>query len=200
MPEENKDSLRTLRHKRIKRVKKWLRPLPRRTNLHKYPILKWFAGYARKCSYIWSFKRQNMVPALYLGWIIALIPMYGLQMITAFLLSIVLRANCLVAMGLQWITNPFTIPFIMVAQYEIGDYIIVNFFNANANVGNQLLEKLRNTTFETLLSDLWSSISDWNVIIHLISATLLGGFIIAIIGALLSHLGYVIYIKRFKTK
>ena len=83
---EQLDSATALRYARIRRVKKLLRPMPRRTNLHKYPVIKWFANYARKCSYIWSFKRANVISAIYLGWIIALIPMYGLQMLTAFIL------------------------------------------------------------------------------------------------------------------
>ncbi len=197
---EQLDSTTALRYARIRRVKKLLRPMPRRTNLHKYPVIKWFANYARKCSYIWSFKRANVISAIYLGWIIALIPMYGLQMLTAFILCLPFRANCLVAMALQWITNPLSIPFIMVGQYMLGDYIIVKFFNASESVGQRLLENLRKSSFEELLATLWNTISDWGVIAHLVSATLLGGFIIAICGAIVSHIAYALYLKRFEIK
>ena len=82
----------------------------------------------------------------------------------------------------------------------LGDYIIVKFFNASASVGKSLLENLRKSSFEELLATLWNTISDWGIIAHLITATLLGGFIIAICGAIVSHIAYVLYLKRFETK
>lgn len=123
--------------------------------------------------------------------------MYGLQMAVAFIFSLLFRANCLVAMALQWITNPLSIPFIIVFQYKLGDYIIVNMFGASQSVGALLLEKLKSSTFETVLGNLWETISDTSVILHLVAATLLGGFIIAIVGAVLSHVGYIWYLRRY---
>ncbi len=187
-----------LRYKRVRRLKALLRPLPRRTNLHRYPVLKWIAPLARRCSYIWSFKSTYVISAFYIGWIIALIPMYGLQMICAFLFCLLLRGNCIVAMLLQWITNPLTIPFIIVFQYKLGDWFIVKFFGANPKVGAELLAKLKGTTFETLLADLWSTISDWSIILHLVAATLLGGLLVALTGAVISHISYVVYVRMHR--
>ena len=96
------------RYRRIRYLKRILRPMPRRYNLHKYPILKWFAASARKRDYLWSLRDSNMIRAIYIGWFIAFIPVYGLQMILAFVFCFLLKANCLVAMALQWITNPLT--------------------------------------------------------------------------------------------
>ena len=56
-----------LRFKRIRRLKRWMRPLPRRSNIHNYPVLKWFSATAYKRSYLWSFKGDAMKPALFLG-------------------------------------------------------------------------------------------------------------------------------------
>ena len=82
----------------------------------------------------------------------------------------------------------------------LGDYIIVKFFNASESVGQRLLENLRKSSFEELLATLWNTISDWGVIAHLVSATLLGGFIIVICGAIVSHIAYALYLKRFEIK
>ena len=36
------------KRRRIRRLKRWLRPLPRRANVRRYPVLNWFAIAARK--------------------------------------------------------------------------------------------------------------------------------------------------------
>lgn len=106
--------------RRIRRVKKWLRPLPRRTNIHRYPILKFFAEAARKRIYIWSFRVENAVPAIYAGSILTLMPLYGIQVPLAFLLALVLRANLPILAGLQIVSNPLTVLPIWFAAYQIG--------------------------------------------------------------------------------
>ena len=110
--------------RRIRRVKKWLRPLPRRTNIHNYPILKIFAEAARKRTYIWSFRVENAVPSIYAGSILTLMPLYGIQIPTAFLLALLLRANLPILVGLQVVSNPLTILPIWFASYQIGQMIL----------------------------------------------------------------------------
>jgi uncharacterized protein len=94
---------------RKKRLKRILKPLPRRGNVERYPIVKWFANAARKRPYLWSFKRQNVLPAVYVGTILSLMPTYGIQLIIAFAAAWLIRANLTVMVGLQFITNPLTI-------------------------------------------------------------------------------------------
>lgn len=110
--------------RRIRRVKRWLRPLPRRTNIHRYPILKWFAEAARKRIYIWSFRVENAVPAIYSGSVLTLMPLYGIQVPTAFILALLLRANLPILVGLQVVSNPLTVWPIWLADYQIGRAII----------------------------------------------------------------------------
>ena len=95
--------------RRMRRVKKWLRPLPRSTNIHSYRILKFFAVAARKRTNIWSFRVENAVPAIYAGSILTLMPLYGIQIPSAFLLALLLRANLPIPLGLQVVSNPLTI-------------------------------------------------------------------------------------------
>lgn len=86
-----------------------LRPLPRRANVHRYPVVRWFADWARKAPWLWSYKHAHVAPALYVGSVLALLPLYGIQLLLAFLLAFALRANLTVMVALQFLTNPFTL-------------------------------------------------------------------------------------------
>ena len=110
--------------RRMRRVKKWLRPLPMSTNIHSYRILRFFAVAARKRTNIWSFRVENAVPAIYAGSILTLMPLYGIQIPSAFLLALLLRANLPIPLGLQVVSNPLTILPIWFAAYQIGQMIL----------------------------------------------------------------------------
>lgn len=112
------------RFRRIRRLKKWMRPLPRRSNIHRYPVLKWFAKTAYDRSYLWSFKGNAMVLALFWGIWIAMLPIVGIQMIVVFFLALIVRANLPLIVALQWISNPLTMAPIYFADYEIGLLIL----------------------------------------------------------------------------
>jgi uncharacterized protein (DUF2062 family) len=94
---------------RRKRVRRLLRPLPSRANIHRYPVIKWFAEHARRRPYLWSFKRAQIMPALYVGSVIALLPLVGIQIAVAFAAALLFRANLTVMVALQMLTNPFTV-------------------------------------------------------------------------------------------
>lgn len=94
---------------RRRRLRRLLRPLPRRANLARYPVLKWFAAHARRASFLWSFKRANVLPSVYVGSVLAFLPLYGLQLPLAFGAALGVRGNLTVMTALQFITNPFTI-------------------------------------------------------------------------------------------
>ena len=116
--EEWLEKLRQKRHERIRRVKRLMRPLPRRSNVHRYPFLKWFAQTARKRSYLWSFRRQYIIPAIYVGCILSMLPIYGIQVPLAFFLAIVLRCNLMIMIATQFITNPVTaVPLYTIACF-----------------------------------------------------------------------------------
>lgn len=112
------------RFKRIRRLKRFMRPLPRRSNIHKYPGLKWFSDSAYKRSYLWSFKGSSMRPALFWGMIISLSPLVGIQMLVAFFVALYVRANLPLIVALQWISNPFTMGPIYFADYKIGRVLL----------------------------------------------------------------------------
>ena len=109
-----------LKFKRIRRIKKFLRPLPRRSNVHRYPVLKWFSQTAYKRSYLWSFRRTEISSALFWGIWISMLPIVGVQMIVVFFVSLLVRANLPLIVALQWISNPLTMGPIYFADYKIG--------------------------------------------------------------------------------
>ncbi len=100
-------------YQQLLRRRRWLRrllrPLPRRANVRRYPIIKWFAERAGRYPFLWSLKRQHVLPALYAGSVLALMPLYGVQLPLALLVAVLLRANLTITVALQFITNPFTI-------------------------------------------------------------------------------------------
>lgn len=108
----------------MRRAKRFLRYLPRRAVLHRYPFIKFFAGTARKQPYLWSFRTQYVIPALYAGSIISFMPLYGVQIPLAFGAALLFRANLMVTVALQFITNPFTVIPIYTAAYHLGNFIL----------------------------------------------------------------------------
>ena len=94
---------------RRRRLRRLLRPLPRRANLARYPVLKWFAAQARRAAFLWSFKRPNVLASLYAGSVLAFLPVYGLQLLLGFAAALGLRGNLTVMIALQMIVNPLTL-------------------------------------------------------------------------------------------
>lgn len=112
--------LNEARWRRLRRVKRWLRPLPRRTNIHRYPVLKFFAATAKKRVFLWSFREEHAIPAIYAGAILTLLPIYGIQLPLSLALALLLRANLPILAALQIISNPLTVIPLWVANYQIG--------------------------------------------------------------------------------
>lgn len=118
---------RAERAARFGRIKRWLKPLPRRSNLARYPVLRHFAAAARRAPHLWSFQRPAVRRAIYLGSIVAFQPIYGLHLLVALGAAIVLRANLAVTTALLFITNPLTAGPIYYAAYHIGIRMLQTF-------------------------------------------------------------------------
>lgn len=109
---------------RRRRLRRWLRPLPRRANVARYPVVKWFADAARRRPYLWSFKRKHVLVSLYAGAVLALMPVYGLQLLLGLALAVWLRGNLTVMVALQMVTNPLTLGPIYYATHALGAWLI----------------------------------------------------------------------------
>ncbi|PIX61304.1 MAG: hypothetical protein COZ47_02690 [Lysobacterales bacterium CG_4_10_14_3_um_filter_64_11] len=111
-------------HRTLKQRRGWLRkllrPLPRRANVARYPVIKWFAVMARRLPFLWSFRRQHVLPALYLGCVLSLLPVYGIQFGLALVFALLVRGNVTVLMGLQLLTNPLTVVPAYGLTYRVG--------------------------------------------------------------------------------
>ncbi|PJF37773.1 MAG: DUF2062 domain-containing protein, partial [Phototrophicales bacterium] len=101
--------------------------MPRRATLHNYPFIKFFAESARKRAYLWSFRVSEVIPAIYAGSIISFLPLYGIQIPLAFACALLFRANLMILVGLQFITNPVTIVPIYSLEYFLGDMVLKAF-------------------------------------------------------------------------
>lgn len=177
--------IRTKRFARIRLIKKLLRPLPRRTNIHRYPILRRFAQTARTNSYLWSFRSSEVVPALYAGWILALLPVYGLQVLLAFILALGLRANLMILVGLQFVTNPLTIGPLYWMEYHVGHFFLSLFFEN---------KEISLTLFREFLSG--QGKLDVKVAFYLFKATSIGAIIIGYFAAFITSFIYQFMAKR----
>jgi hypothetical protein len=102
------------------RTRRMLRRLPRRSNVVRYPLIKYWGQGARKRGYLWSWKQPNVSRALYVGWIVTLMPFGGIQILLAALLAVVFKANLTVAAGLQFVSNPLTAAPLYVSTYFVG--------------------------------------------------------------------------------
>ncbi len=117
---------------RIRRIKRLLRFLPRKSNVHTYPIIRIFAATARKTPFLWSFKVPEVVRALYTGCILTFLPLLGVQIPLAFGAAFLFRANLPIILGLQFLSTPFTVPIIYTAAYFIGDFLLSIFGSETA--------------------------------------------------------------------
>lgn len=116
--------VRARRHVRIRRAKQFLRPLPRKATLHRWPFLKRFADTARKRPYLWSFRTREVGISLYIGFVIAFLPIVGIQFILAFAAAWTLRSNLPIIMGTQLVTNLATMWAIYPALNIFGNRIL----------------------------------------------------------------------------
>ncbi len=117
-----------IKRRQLLRRRRWarrlLRPLPRRANVHRYPVIKWFAQRAKRYPFLWSLGRAQVLPALYAGMVLSLSPLYGVQILLALGLALLLRANLTITVGLQMIVNPLTIAPIYGLTAWLGSWLM----------------------------------------------------------------------------
>lgn len=120
MPDDAFHHARSEHHARIRRLKWWLRLMPRRAVLHRYPFIGRFAHLLRDRFHLWSFRKAHVRPAYYLGSILSFLPVMGIQLPLALVLSLLFRTNFMILGGLQFITNPLTAAPIYYGTYQLG--------------------------------------------------------------------------------
>ncbi|ADE54753.1 DUF2062 domain-containing protein [Coraliomargarita akajimensis] len=182
--------LRATKTRRIRRVKRWLRPLPRRTNIHRYPVLRYFSAAAKKRAYVWSFRTENAIPAIYIGCVLTLLPIYGIQLPLALVFALLLRANLPILAGLQMVTNPFTVLPIWFALYQVGKSCV-----SLAGIEAMPLSKEDvSRLIDNFNSGEWSE--NWDRIMTVFGLTSLGAIIIGIFFGVILSTSYRIAANR----
>ena len=105
---------------RRRRLRRWLRRLPRRANIGRYPVIRRFADAAWARPWLWSLRHREVMVSLYAGSVLALLPTYGFQLLLGFVLAVVLRGNLTVMTALQMVVNPLTIAPIYAGTWALG--------------------------------------------------------------------------------
>jgi uncharacterized protein (DUF2062 family) len=115
------------RYRRIRLVKKFFKYVRRRDNIHRYPIFKYFAVEAKTRTYLWSFRVTEAVLALSAGWILTPVPVMSVQIAMARVLSFLFRANNMILVALQFVSTPFTVPFLWYIACKVGAFFVGKF-------------------------------------------------------------------------
>jgi hypothetical protein len=108
---------------RLQRIRRLLKPLPRRANIRRYPVIRWFAEAAHRRPWLWSFKMAHVAPALYIGAVVGLLPMPG-QLLLGFIGALLLHANLPVIAALCFASNPLTMVPLFTACYATGHWAL----------------------------------------------------------------------------
>lgn len=163
---------------RKRRLRRLLRTLPRRANLTRYPVLKWFAASARKSWFLWSFKPGPLRRAIYFGAVLALLPLLGVQVPLSLLLCLLVRANLPVCAGLQFITNPLTAVPLYGVTYLVGHWILYQLSGSPGTYDRAAALALVQS------GELWSAAGD------VLGSLVLGGVVVGLAMGLVVDLGW----------
>lgn len=107
----------------MNRFQQWVRRnLPRREDMEKNRWIRPFAHRVLRPE-LWRFTRRSVPRGVALGTLVGIIIPFA-QILFAAILALPVRANVPVAALTTFITNPFTTPFVWVAAYEVGSFIL----------------------------------------------------------------------------
>ncbi len=92
--------------------------MPKPETLRNHKHLRMFGELLHKPN-LWTLNRRSATIAFAVGLFVAWIPI-PFQMVCAAALAILFNCNLPLSVALVWITNPFTMPFMFYAAYELG--------------------------------------------------------------------------------
>ena len=126
--------------------------LPTHEKIRELKILKVFGNLLHKRE-IWSLSRKKILGGVFIGMLVAFIPM-PFQMVLVAFLAIIFKVNFPITLPIVWITNPLTMPFIYYFEYELGNFILnvknpieFSFEKMNDNIGEIALSLYTGTAF-----------------------------------------------------
>jgi len=102
-------------------------------------------------------------------------PLYGAQVPLALVAALVIRCNLPILVGLQFLSNPLTLPVIYLSAYGIGDFLLGIFGDSNSMVAFWGIDEEKTLLMES---------------VYTVTATVVGGIIIGYFAGVLSSVGY----------
>lgn len=103
--------------------KQWLRQkLPTEQALKNHRSLRFLHKHLHH-NHLWRFDRSSVPCALLIGIFMSFMPM-PFQMIPAAILAVICRANLILSVALVWISNVFTMPFMLLGCYHLGKWLL----------------------------------------------------------------------------
>lgn len=140
------------------RTRKILKRLPRRSNIDRYPGLRFIARWTSRYPELWSYRAPYTTRAYYVGSVVTFLPIMGAQILVGTLLALVFRANLTITAGLQLVSNPLTGPFMYYLSYKagavtapwlgIGSLGLASEIATNLTIGGVLLGLLMGVTLD----------------------------------------------------
>jgi uncharacterized protein (DUF2062 family) len=107
----------------MSRFQRWVaRNLPRREDMADSRWIRPFASRVMRPE-LWRFTRRSVPRGVALGALVGIVIPFA-QILFAAILALPVRANVPVAALTTFITNPFTTPFVWLAAYEVGSFIL----------------------------------------------------------------------------
>jgi uncharacterized protein (DUF2062 family) len=124
------------KNRRLRLTKKILRHLPRKSQLERLPFVGRLIGGAHRANFLWSLQRQAVMAALLIGWVVALSPFFGIHTLLVVICALLCRANVLIALALQLVSTPLTIPFLWPMLHFIGKWAVNSLAGPQATMAN----------------------------------------------------------------
>lgn len=94
---------------------------------------------------LWLPSKSGITKGIALGLFFGLLPIYGFQIISCIAIALLIRANLSASVLFTCVTNPITIPFVLIWQYNFGKWITGTILwqklPISAHVPNSLLSK-----------------------------------------------------------
>ena len=118
----NEERIRDRLRRRRRRLRALLKRMPRRASLHRIPVLRRWAHWARSRPDLWRYRRPNLTVAIYAGSLLAMTPLMGAHALLALPIAWLVRANLAVILGLQLLNNLFTAAPLLVVTYWMGEW------------------------------------------------------------------------------
>lgn len=101
-----------------------------------------------------TFKREPIARGIGIGLLVGLTPTVGLQTLMMLAGCLLVRGNFPAAFAISWVSNPFTLPPMVFAYHELGEWLfgswVRELFQSSDLVGDALI-RLLNTALGTAL-------------------------------------------------